>query len=176
MTFTAETPSPPDAGERPAAAAPSQGDIAAFVEAMGLGLEATGLQRAAGRMLAWLMVCDPPEQSAEQLAAALQASTGGVSTTVRMLTQMQLVERVGRAGERRSFYRVAPNVWDHAMAAQEQPTARLRAIADDGLRVLADADPDRRSRLREMRDYLAFIEREMPALRRRFHDEKGATS
>lgn len=151
-------------------------DIAAFVEAMGLGLETTGLQRAAGRMLAWLMVCDPPEQSAEQLAEALQASTGGVSTTVRMLRHMQLVERVGVAGERRSFYRVAPNVWDHAMAAQEQPTARLRAIADDGLRVLADAHPDRRSRLREMRDYLAFIEREMPALRRRFHEEKGTTS
>lgn len=176
MTPTAVTPPTPVAGDHPASSESTQDDIAAFVEALGLGLEATGLQRAAGRMLAWLMVCDPAEQSADQLAAALRASTGGVSTTVRMLRHMQLVERVGVAGERRSFYRVAPNVWDQAMAAQEQPTARLRAIADDGLRVLADAHPDRRRRLREMRDYLAFIEREMPALRRRFHEEKGTTS
>ncbi|WP_347753776.1 transcriptional regulator [Agrococcus sp. ProA11] len=175
MTSPAQTHAAPEA-ELPSSGAPSQHQIDAFIEAMGMGLEAVGLQRAAGRMLAWLMVCDPPEQSAEQLTKALQASTGGVSTTVRMLTQLQLVERVGRAGERRAFYRVAPNVWDHAMAAQEQPTARLRAIADDGLRVLADTEPDRRNRLLEMRDYLAFIEREMPALRRRYHDEKGTAS
>lgn len=173
MEPPATTPSATDVDDLRDSNLPAEKAIEAFVETMGLGLEAMGLQRAAGRMLAWLMVCEPPEQSADQLAAGVQASTGGVSTTLRMLTQMQLVERVGRAGERRSFYRVAPNVWDHAMAAQEQPTARLRAIADDGLHVLADADPDRRNRLLEMRDYLAFIEREMPALRRRYHDEKG---
>lgn len=43
-------------------------EVAEFVEEFGIGLEASGLPRAAGRILAWLMVCDPPEQSAEDLA------------------------------------------------------------------------------------------------------------
>ncbi|MHB1062910.1 MAG: GbsR/MarR family transcriptional regulator [Georgenia sp.] len=166
---SSRVPTPSDADRDPEVAE----RLADFVEEFGIGLEASGLPRAAGRMLAWLMVCSPTEQTADDLATALQASAGGVSTNVRLLMQMQLVERVGRAGVRRSYYRVAPRAWDQAMAAQEKPTARLRQVADKGLEVLADAEPDRRRRLVEMRDYLAFMEREMPALRRRYHDERG---
>lgn len=157
----------------PPTAGGSHDELSQFVERMGLGLESSGLPRAAGRMLAWLMVCDPPEQSADELAQALLASSGGVSTNVRMLVQLQLVERVGQAGSRRSLYRVAPNAWDHAMKAQERPTSRLRELADVGIHLLAESEPDRRRRLHEMHDYLAFMEREMPALRRRYHEERS---
>ncbi len=178
MTMMSRSVSPssdgdPDLPVGSPAADVSADELSRFVETMGLGLESSGLPRAAGRMLAWLMVCDPPEQSADQLAEALLASSGGVSTNVRMLVQLQLVERVGQAGSRRSLYRVAPSAWDHAMKAQERPTSRLRELADVGLHLLAETDPARRRRLHEMHDYLAFMEREMPALRRRYHEERG---
>lgn len=164
-----ERSSPSTTDDAPASAT----ELADFVEQLGIGLESSGLPRAAGRMLAWLMVCDPPEQTADDLATALVASRGGVSTTVRLLVQMQLVERVGRAGERRSYYRVVPHVWDQAMTAQSAPITLMRQVADRGLAILADAGPGRRERLAEMRDYLTFMEREMPALQRRYHAEKG---
>ncbi len=126
-------------------------------------------------MLAWLMVCDPPEQSAEDLATALQASAGGVSTNVRLLMHMRFVERTGKAGERRAYYRTTPYVWSQAMAYQEQAVTELREYTDRGLQVLANADPERTQRLTDMRDFLSFMEREMPALRQRYDEKRGST-
>lgn len=151
-------------------------DVAEFVEDFGMAMESAGVPRAAGRLMAWLLVCDPPEQSAEDLGRALQASAGGVSTNVRLLMQYRFVERVGKAGDRRAYYRVAADAWSRVMAAQEEETSRFRVFGERGLRLLAGQSPARRERLVEMRDFFAFLEREMPALRRRYHEEKGIRS
>jgi len=179
MTFTSDrysesgkTSGAPHAGARESDPALDK-RVVDFVEEFGIGLEATGLPRAAGRMLAWLIVCTPAEQTADDLATALSASAGGVSTNVRLLTQMQFVERVGKAGDRRSFYRLTPRPWSAVMAAQHQDTARLRSIAERGVASLAGGDPATVERLSEMRDFFVFMEREMPALIQRYNDEKG---
>ena len=46
----------------------------AFIEEVSLALEQSGMQRMAGRVLAALLVAEPPEQTAEELADTLQAS------------------------------------------------------------------------------------------------------
>ena len=51
----------------------------AFVEDVAVFLESFGLLRMAGRILAWLLICEPPEQSAADLARVLQASKGAIS-------------------------------------------------------------------------------------------------
>ncbi|MBA3470937.1 MAG: hypothetical protein H0T53_14985 [Herpetosiphonaceae bacterium] len=58
-----------------------------FVEKVGLLYEQVGLQRMAGRILGWLLICDPPAQSAADLAAALDASKGSISGITRQLFQ-----------------------------------------------------------------------------------------
>jgi DNA-binding transcriptional regulator GbsR (MarR family) len=148
-------------------------DIAAFVEDFGLVMGSGGMPRAAGRITAWLLVCDPPEQSADDLAKALGASAGGVSTNVRFLTRYNLVERVGKAGDRRTFYRIAPNAWATLMLAREAETRQFRAFGEKGLALLAGKSPAQRERLAEMTRFFAFLEREMPALSRRYHEEKA---
>ncbi len=65
---------------------------------LALFFEEMGFPRMAGRILGWLLICDPPEQSAGQLAGVLQASKGSLSTMTRLLIQMGLVERVGLPG------------------------------------------------------------------------------
>jgi len=155
-----------------AAVTPTGQALVDFVEELGLVLDAAGLPRAAGRMLAWLMVCDPPEQSAEDLGNALEASTGGVSMTVRLLLQHGFVQRVGRPGVRKTYYRVAPGAWSTVMAAELANMTRLREAGEKGLALLGAHTPVRRQRLREMTDFYAFLERELPALMRRLHDER----
>ena len=39
-----------------------------FVEEAGIVFEQTGLPRMAGRIFGWLLICDPPHQSTDQLA------------------------------------------------------------------------------------------------------------
>lgn len=136
-------------------------------------LEAGGIPRAAGRLTAWLLVCDPPEQSADDLSRALGLSSGGVSMNVRFLTRNKLVERVGKAGDRRRYYRIAPQASSALMVGREAEVRQGRLFGEKGLALLAEETPARRERLIEMTDCFAFLEREMPLLMRRFHDEKG---
>lgn len=146
-----------------------------FVDDVGMAMEGVGLPRAAGRALAWLLVCEPPEQAAADLVEALGSSTGGVSQSMKMLMQLSLVERTARRGDRRSYYRVAPGAWERVIAAQQADTVRLRELGEKGLEVLASSPDHRRSRLQEMTDFFAFLEREMPALVRRWAETKGTS-
>lgn len=148
--------------------------ILGFVEDFGLAMEGAGLPRAAGRMLAWLLVCDPPEQSAPELKEALQSSTGGVSQNLRMLMQFKFVERVGKRGDRRTYYRVAPHAWDAVMEAQRTDAARFRDLTRKGLDLLSGTSRGRQERLVEMNDFYEFLAEETPRLIERYHTQRGA--
>ncbi len=59
------------------------------------GAAAVHVTRMAGRMLGWLLICDPPHQSMNAIADVLQASKGSISTMTRLLIQLDLIERTG---------------------------------------------------------------------------------
>lgn len=69
-----------------------------FVEELGaLGPE-MGLSRATTRITAWMMVCDPPEQSARQIKDGVELSPAAVSAATRELIAAGMLERVSRPG------------------------------------------------------------------------------
>lgn len=129
-----------------------------FVEQMGGFFETNGFTRLAGRLLGWLLVCDPERQSSEELAVALDASSGGISTNVRMLIQFGWIERLAIAGDRRTFFRLRPN----AFAAGERQRLRtmvdLQNMAEVGMHALRGSPPERSRRLYEMRDLLSYMQ------------------
>ena len=79
-----------------------------FVEDFSLYFEQMGYPRSAGRILGWLLICDPPVQSTGELADALGASKGSRSTMTRLLIQVGLIERAGMPGRRRDYSRIKP--------------------------------------------------------------------
>jgi DNA-binding transcriptional regulator GbsR (MarR family) len=72
-----------------------------YVEDFGILIGEFGLPRMVGRVLGALLVSDPPERAAKELAEALRASRGSISSATRTLVQLGLVERRTRTGERR---------------------------------------------------------------------------
>ncbi|WP_245814094.1 GbsR/MarR family transcriptional regulator [Rhodococcus marinonascens] len=155
-------------------AAPSATDakLGEFVERMGSYFESAGSTRLTGRLLGWLLVCEPERQSSEDLATGLRASTGGVSTTARLLIRMGLVERAGVPGDRRTYYRLRPHAFDSVIEERRRSMAELRSLAEEGLTVLAGDTPQRLRRLEEMRELAGFMEAETPALLTRYHNER----
>ncbi|GEM88092.1 GbsR/MarR family transcriptional regulator [Meiothermus granaticius] len=135
-----------------------------YVEEFALRYESAGLPRTAGRILGWLMVCDPPEQSAAQLATELGASKASISTMTRMLAQFSLIERVSRRGSRQDFYRIRPGAWTELMKTRLAGLSAFRALADKGLKLMETAPPEQRLRLQEMRDLYTFFEGELAEL------------
>lgn len=126
-----------------------------FVEELGaLGPE-LGIPRAMMRVTAWMMVCDPPEQSAPQIQAGLRLSAGSVSAAAQNLITAGMLERVSRPGDRHVYYRMASGSWDAPLQAKLMALGRLRGVAERGIAVAGDqAD----YRLTEMRDAFAWFE------------------
>jgi DNA-binding transcriptional regulator GbsR (MarR family) len=125
-----------------------------FVEQVGL-LADTGLPRSITRVLGWLVVCEPPEQSAEQLRATLQLSAGAVSAAASSLVRAGIVTRVTFPGDRRLYYRLQPDGWQRLLRSRLEATSEVRRLAEEAL----DASGGQTSeRLRAMRDFYARCE------------------
>ncbi len=126
-----------------------------FVEDLGLLALDLGTPRANVRVLGWMVVCDPPEQSAQDIQAGLKLSAGSVSAATRMLTGLGYLERVGYPGDRHIYYRLRPEGWNRALAARLRTVTQLRELAD---RALASAGGGSHERLQDMRDVYAWFE------------------
>jgi len=135
-----------------------------YIEEVGLALESLGLPRMLGRILGALLVADPPEMSADQLATTLRASLGTISVSTRALEDLDLIERLRKPGDRKAYFRLRPGSW-HRLA-QERADAFVKAlgVAERGLRVLDSDKPEVRRSLEEMLDFMQFIENEYSTL------------
>ncbi len=144
-----------------------------FVEELGLLFGELGQPRMMGRMLAWLLVCEPPDQSSSQLVEALDASKATVSTMSRALIDMGLVERVARAGDRRTFFRVKPGASPMLIRSKLDAVFLFAAALCRALEHVERHAPERADRLREVHDLYAFLETEIPALLARWEQTRN---
>ncbi len=79
-----------------------------FTERMGINAEADGQARITGRIWALLMVLARDLTSAE-IADTLMVSRGSVSTNLRMLENLKIIERRSRPGEREIYFGMCPH-------------------------------------------------------------------
>ena len=142
-----------------------------FIEEMGQFLGGYGMTPMAGRMWGWLLLCDPPEQTAAQIAEALQASRGSVSGTARILASAGFIRRTTRRGDRREYFSSPPEALDSMLSNASVIYRQLRVIADHGLEA-AEETPGARARMQEFHDVMAFIEVEVPRVIDRFLAER----
>lgn len=131
-----------------------------YVEKVGRWWEQVG-SRTAGRILGWLMICEPPHRSAADLAVELKVSAGSVSTQTTALERIGFIERVTFPGDRASYYQLRPNVWVELMRSEEPRIAQLKSLADAARDVLPDARPDR---VTDLDRVASFYSKEWPGL------------
>ena len=118
----------------------------------------------AGRIFAYLLVCEPADQTAAQISEAVGASLGTISSMTRLLLGARLIERTRRRSERSAVYRIPPDGWRSVTRGQIEGTRYARELTDRGLALMADRSPAARSRLQDLRDIYLFFESSMPAL------------
>ena len=143
-----------------------------FIEQMTRQLSNAGLPPVAGRMWAYLLISDPPEQTAAQIAEELHASRGSISSAARLLETAHLVQRRTRRGERSEYFSLPESSMLGMMRAQIPVVRAFRETADRGLELLADRPPEQRARLQGLRDLYAFFEVELPASLERFLEQR----
>lgn len=146
-------------------------EVSRFVEDFGLLFEERGATRISGRIFGYLLICDPPHQTAAQLTEALDVSKGSVSTMVRYLLQMGWIERFTIPGERSAYYRIRPEAPRDLFAMMMRGLERMRLLTQRGLDLVPEERPELQSRCRELYDAYSFLEGEMRSLIERLDDE-----
>ena len=122
-----------------------------------------GLPPVTGRVSGWLLICDPPEQTAAEIAEALQTSRSAVGSAISSLENQGQILRTRAAGERADRVSFHPDAALRALEAPDEYRAML-ALLRHGLEVLGDAPPARRARLLGAAAFYEFLIERMPAL------------
>lgn len=134
-------------------------------------LTAHGMQRMTARVLTALLFSDEPTMTSSELSEQLQASSGAISTSVRMLTSVGLAERVPMPTSRRDHYRLRDNAWAVLFTNQNAVLSAMQEAAAAGI-----AQTEKGSlahvRLTQMRDFYAFLLGEIPALLDRWREQQ----
>jgi DNA-binding MarR family transcriptional regulator len=120
-----------------------------------------GMAPMVGRLLGYLMICDPPEQSIAELAEALLASRSAIAGAANTLESLGLLRRSRAAGERMDRVGV-DRTSRRAFGFDVSEYQEQADLAREGLAVLADAPPGRRAVLLEVAAFADWLIARLP--------------
>ena len=137
-------------------------------EELALVLTNHGLQRMTARALASLLFTEQPTMTMGELADRLQASSGAISSALKMLTSVGLVERVPAPASRRDHFRIRDDAWAVLYTNQNEVIKAMQNAAEAGI-AAAGRESLAGQRLTQMHDFYDFLLKEIPAVLERWH-------
>lgn len=125
-----------------------------------------------GRVCGWLLICEPSEQTAAEIAEAIGISRSAVGSAVTLLENWTIVQRRRPPGERADRIGVHAAFGEAGLVSTAEYGA-LRALAVAGLDLLRDSPPARRTRLLEMVAFTDFLLERLPALAEEWRERRA---
>ncbi|HVH13521.1 MAG TPA: MarR family transcriptional regulator [Longimicrobium sp.] len=116
------------------------------MERVGRFFEGDAAPRTSGRMLG-LLLLEPEELSIDEIAERLRVSRASVSTNARQLETWGVVERVSHLGDRRDFYRIAPELEKTLLRHRKERLEQVESLLEAGTATPAARDERVRGRL-----------------------------
>jgi DNA-binding Lrp family transcriptional regulator len=132
-----------------------------------------GMAPMVGRLLGYLAMCEPREQSIAELAEALLASRSAIAGAVSALENLGYIRRSRAAGERMDRVRI-DLTGPRAMGFDTSEYREQGDLAREGLEMLADAPAGRRAVLLEWAAFADFLVERLPALEKEWKARREA--
>ena len=118
------------------------------------------------------MICQPPEQTIDELGKALLASRSAITGAVSLLTRYHAVCRTRFAGQRVDYVTLDPRALDPTGFAGTTYQEQAK-LAREALELLKDGDTVRRSMIDEGAAFYEFLAERMPALLTEWHAQRN---
>ena len=126
-----------------------------------------------GRLIGYLAVSDPPEQTIAELAEALLASRSAISGAVKTLETMHVITRTRSAGERMDRVRIDMSS-PESMGMDISEYEEMGQLAREGLEVLSDAPVERRAILLEFAAFSDFLVEQIRQFEKEWEKRRAA--
>jgi hypothetical protein len=132
-----------------------------------------GMAPMVGRLLGYLAICDPREQSIAELADALLASRSAIAGAVSVLDTLGLIHRSRAAGERMDRVRV-DLTGPRSMGFDVTEYQEQADLAREGLALLAGEPIERRAVVLEWAAFADFLVARLPVLEQEWKAHRQA--
>jgi hypothetical protein len=132
-----------------------------------------GMAPMVGRLIGYLAVCDPRQQTINELADALLASRSAIASAVGTLETLGLIQRSRAAGERMDRVRLDMSS-SHAMGFDVSEFEEQADLAKEGLLLLAGEAPERKAVLVEWVAFAEFLVERIPPLEQEWIAHRAA--
>jgi DNA-binding Lrp family transcriptional regulator len=132
-----------------------------------------GMAPMVGRLLGYLAVCEPREQSIAELAEALLASRSAIAGAVSALENLGYIRRSRAAGERMDRIRI-DFTGPRAMGFDISEYREQGDLAREGLAMLAGTPARRRAVLLEWAAFADFLIERLPLLEQEWKARREA--
>ena len=144
-----------------------------LIEKFGFFIEQNGgFPRIAGKIFGYLLICDPPEQTAKQIITKLNIAKSSFSSMINLLLKTQLIEETIKSGERSRYYRIQDGAWENMLLKQLECLTDIRILFNEGKELLKDKDDSVKKRINEIDKLYEFLEQEMPTLITKWKNKK----
>lgn len=134
-----------------------------------------GMAPMVGRLLGYLAICTPREQSIAELAEALLASRSAIAGAVSALENLDMIRRTRAAGERMDRIRI-DLTGPRSMGFDMTEYREQGNLAREGLALLAGEPMERRAVLLEWAAFSDFLTARLPELEQEWKAHRAALS
>lgn len=135
-----------------------------LIEKFGLTIQQSGIQPAASRIYALLMVSDVLELTFEQICEALKLSKSATSNALSLLQQVKRIEYFTRTGDRKRYFKIKSAGWRDECECEFKNLAAMRIIMQEILDQRPSSTPKFNHKLAEVIDMFEFINNRIPPL------------
>jgi hypothetical protein len=133
-----------------------------------------GLAPVTGRVLGYLAVCDPPQQTIAEIAEALLASRSAIAGAVKELEDYRAVRRSRTAGERVDRVGLNPAGALEPRGFDASIYKEMAELARVAMSLGGDSAPERRAVLEEAAAFYDFLAARLPEVLAEWRNHREA--
>lgn len=154
------------------AGVPSDGEITFADRAGRYFARRYGMAPMVGRLIGYLLVCEPRQQSISELAEALLASRSAIAGAVNTTETLGLVRRYRAAGERMDRVFIDASSSQAMGFGDVSEYQEQGELAREGLHLLGDVPRERQELLLEWAAFADFLVERLPVLAQEWADRR----
>ncbi len=144
-----------------------------LVEKTGVLLEQFGFQRMTGRIMGYLILAEPPYKTFDDIREYLQASKSSVSTSLQLLVMQGLVTYFTLPGDRKRYFKFNAETFLELFKRDMTRMVSARGMIEEFVSLRSNEQPAFNNALLRIAKFYEFMEREMPALIKKWEEENA---
>lgn len=144
-----------------------------LIERIGVQMEKMGNPPAPSRIQALLLVSPVTELSFDEIRESLNLSKSATSNAINLLMNNKQIDYITRPGERKRYFKNTIASWRTSMEDAFEKLTVGADIFEEVLKQRPAETPEFNHSLREIIDFMRFVNEEMPKLYKKWQEERN---